>query len=43
MEEWKQLGIGLINNLIGFTQRRIQRVIQDEGKSNEGLSKHFDR
>jgi hypothetical protein len=35
--------MGLINNLIGSIQRKIQRVIQDEGKSDDGLSKNLDR
>jgi hypothetical protein len=41
-EEWENLNMGLINNLIGSIQRRIQRVIHNEGKSDDGLSEDFD-
>jgi hypothetical protein len=33
----------LMNNLNGSIQHKIQRVIQDEGKSDDGLSENFDR
>jgi hypothetical protein len=35
--------MGLINNLIDFIQRKIQRVIQDEGKLDDGLSENCQR
>jgi hypothetical protein len=35
--------MGLTNNLIGSIQRKLQRVIQDEGKLDYVLSKNFDR
>jgi hypothetical protein len=33
----------LINNVIGSIQRKIQRVIQDEGKSDDRLSEKLER
>jgi hypothetical protein len=42
-EALENVNMGLITNLIGSIQQRIQWVIQNEGKSGDVLSKNVDR